>query len=881
MRASSWCALASVSVLSLALASCGGDDREGAPAPIEPLSETSSALTFRSNPYDYDLAPPAGSSYTDLVPKTLDLADMAALTLQTMTLNVDPAANYKFWFIADWSVNPPHLRHESEFWATDDFQGDIASQGKFLAPLVWNRLVSGSSFNMINHRHIIDQLFLDVNKTLAMQGSGVRAYEGFIVNYLRDGNAMWKTFVLQAVQDWVQSLVESGDQGEEAYWGDSPPGKDIDRQDPWREEVMLLAYKYLGYAPALAAARKHINYVRRSSGMFAENGSFDDTHDNGPHFHIHALHLQAFLNMALAVQDQDLLDFVNRSYLWAQRRDIGSISLIGYFPELVRVEQNGEGCSLADMVTLAIDLSKTGQFDYWDDADRWVRNHFAEAQLTTPTGNQLQAYAQRLPYDPGSVEPTDYAGPQVTARSIGGFAGWPTPNDFRQEQQRGIQQCCTGNGSRAVFHVWDNIVTDEGGIFRVNLLLNRASPRADVYSYIPYVGKVEVKMKQATPDVRIRIPGWVSNSGLALAVNGTSRAFGWDGRYMKVGSVAAGDRITVTLMLSESTARESMYGTQYTFTKRGSTIVGVTPRGTFAPLYDRASMRSSPAPMVSVKRFLSNEADITNRRDPTWKLPVVAVTASSSEPGFPPELMLDGSQDEASRWDSRGDGQFAVFDLGRPYAVKYVAAAFYQGDERVARFEVQVSPDGRRYTPVFNGQSGSQTNKLTGFNCEAAPPARYVKVIGHGNSQSEFNEITELEIFGNTADAPADLAAQVSATAQDGSNGPARARDNNLNTRWSAGETESIKLDLGAHKSVVSGEIAFYLATSRTYHFDVETSPDDEHWTLVWTGNSARSTLQLQPFDIPNIAARYVRITGQGSSVDGSIGITEIKVRGF
>jgi hypothetical protein len=550
---------------------------------------------------------------------------------------------------------------------------------------------------------------------------------------------------------------------------------------------------------------------------------------------------------------------------------VGSISLIGYFPELVRIEKNGEGCSLSDMVTLAIDLSKTGQFDYWDDADRWVRNHFAEAQLTTTKGSQLQAFAQGLPYEPGSVEPTDYAGPQVTARSIGGFAGWPTPNDFRQQDQRGIQQCCTGNGSRAVFHVWDNIITDEGGIFRVNLLLNRASPRADIYSHIPYVGK----------DVRIRIPNWVSNSGLALAVNGTSRAFAWDGRYMKVGSVAAGDRIVVTLALSESTASETMAGIRYTFTRRGSTIVGVTPRGTIAPLYDRASMRSSPAPMVSVKRFLSNEADISNRRDPTWKLPVVAVTASSSEAGFPPDLMLDGSQDEDSRWDSRGDGQFAVFDLGRPYSVKYVAAAFYQGDERVARFEVQVSADGRSYTPVFYGQSGSQTNKLTGFNCDGAPPARFVKLIGHGNSQNEFNEITELEIFGNTSDGPADLAAQVSATAQIGSNGPAHARDNNLNTRWAAGETESIKLDLGAVKSVVSVDIAFYLATSRTYRFDIETSTDNEHWTLVSTGNSSRSTLQRQPFDIPNMAARYIRVTGQGSSADGSIGITEIKVDGY
>jgi len=280
--------------------------------------------------------------------------------------------------------------------------------------------------------------------------------------------------------------------------------------------------------------------------------------------------------------------------------------------------------------------------------------------------------------------------------------------------------------------------------------------------------------------------------------------------------------------------------------------------------------------MVSVTSFLSNEADITNRRDPTWKLPVVGVTASSSEPGFPPELMLDGSQDEDSRWNAQGDGQFAVFDLGRPYTVKYVTAAFFQGNERVARFEVLVSANGQTYTQVFNGQSGSQTDKLTGFNCAIAPPARYVKLIGHGNSQNDFNEITEFEIFGTRTDAPASLTVVgVSASSWDGNNVPARAIDGNFNTRWQADETNPIQFDLGSIRSVVSLDIAFYQGTST--RFDIETSADGDNWILVWTGRSKQGTLQLQPFDIPNMAARYVRITGQGNS----IGLTEVRLRGY
>jgi len=876
MRSSTNAVASCLLAISFLGSGCGGDDREGVPSPIEPVSTTTGALTFTANPYTYQLpATLAGQSYPDTVPKTLDLADMAALTLQTMTLNVDPAFDYHFWFHSDWSLRPSRLRHEGER------EGNLESQGKFIAPLVWNRLVSGSNINLTNNRHILDQFFLDVSQTYGIEGSGARSFEGFIVNYLRDGNALWKTFVLQIAHDWKDRLVDWPDDDESGFWpnnnGEVPTS--FNAQDPWKDEVLLLAYKYLGYAPALQTARKHTNFVRRHSTMFFEDGSFFDDHPGGFHFHMHALYLQTFLNMALAVQDDDLLAFVNRSYLWAKGRTAGSVDLIGYFPELVPNQGNSEGCNLADMVTLAIDLSKTGKFDYWDDADRWIRNHFAEAQLTQAKGDQLQAWSDALPDDQKTeVGEFDYAGPEVTKRSVGGFAGWPAVNDFRAPGKPGIQQCCTGNGARAVFHVWENTISDQGGIFRINLLLNRASARADVYSHIPYVGKVEVKMKMATPDVRIRIPTWVSDSSLALRVNGTSRAFGWDGRYMKVGSVATGDRITVTLTMSESTASETIDGTRYTFTKRGNTVVGVVPRGEFAPLYDRASMRSSPAPMVNVTRFLSADADIMNRRDATWKLPVVGVTASSSEPGFPPELMLDGSQDEDSRWDSEGDGQFAVFDLGRRYTVKYVAGAFYQGDERLQRFEVQVSPDGRSWTQVLNGQSGGQTNTLTGFNCTSAPPARYVKLIGHGTTQNDFNELTEFEIFGNTTDVAAPLpVAGVSASAWDGNNVPARAIDGNLNTRWQADETNPIQFDLGSLRSVVSLDIAFYQGTSRTYRFDVETSTDGESWMLVWTGKSTQGTVQLQPIDIPNMAARYVRITGQGNV----IGLTEVRLRGY
>ena len=41
-----------------------------------------------------------------------------------------------------------------------------------------------------------------------------------------------------------------------------------------------------------------------------------------------------------------------------------------------------EGCFLGDLVALTVRLSESGYGDYWEDADRLIRNHLIEAQVT-------------------------------------------------------------------------------------------------------------------------------------------------------------------------------------------------------------------------------------------------------------------------------------------------------------------------------------------------------------------------------------------------------------------------------------------------------------------------------------------------------------------
>ncbi len=97
---------------------------------------------------------------------------------------------------------------------------------------------------------------------------------------------------------------------------------------------------------------------------------------------------------------------------------------------------------------------------------------------------------RKLANTAGYVDETDAAD-----RLAGTWAGWSTPNDFLDPVNGpGIMHCCTGNAARPLYYIWDSIVVPEGNLIRINLLLNRVSSWVDVFSHLPYAGRVDLKM---------------------------------------------------------------------------------------------------------------------------------------------------------------------------------------------------------------------------------------------------------------------------------------------------------------------------------------------------------------------------------------------------
>tara|TARA_R110002072_G_scaffold2280_1_gene18809 strand:+ start:15539 stop:17326 length:1788 start_codon:yes stop_codon:yes gene_type:complete len=117
------------------------------------------------------------------------------------------------------------------------------------------------------------------------------------------------------------------------------------------------------------------------------------------------------------------------------------------------------------------------------------------------------------------------------------------------------------------------------------------------------------------------------------------------------------------------------------------------------------------------------------------------VSASTND-GNDPMNTIDGNL--ATRWSAKGDGQWIKFDLGSKQKVDDIDIAFYKGNERYAYFDIELSSNDSSWKQVYTGMS-AKNSKLQNFNI-ADQTARYVRIVGHGNSANTWNSLTEVNI---------------------------------------------------------------------------------------------------------------------------------------
>ena len=598
----------------------------------------------RADAPQFDAPSYEGDRYTAMVPDTLDIQERAAMAVNGLTGPTDPEADYEMYWVASFRHNPPMMQHD---W-------NDHCQHKFMEALPLMRIISGSDLNSEVDRAWMEMALRQLGPdglaytpvrgrpwaSIGLDGyvpegekTGItnldemdqyldtmwcgRLMSAMLLYHKRDGGPVWR----RAVECMVDGLREVAvDRGRYAYYSPSSlfvvKGNTLDygRTAPlhagftvvWEILGLAHAYRELGYEPALPHARKLINYLLEEVRYVDEEGRFVPGVPDRPgmtHFHAHTYALLSLLEYGLVAGDDSLVELARKGYEYGRAN--GEI-LTGYFPEFFGNEEleHCELCEVGDMIALGLKLSEAGLGDYWDDVDRWVRNMFAEGQLTPAKVDWLQRYSAGQPLS--AIDPMYQSTDRVVERNVGAFAGWPKANDWYVGDGPGIMHCCTGNCTRAIYYVWQHMLKHEGAGLRVNLLLNRPSVWADVESHLPYVGQVDVRVKQPV-SVSLRIPEWAKPGDVRVQVNGDDRRVGWDGRYALVGEAKPKDVVMMTFPIEERTDTVWIEKQRYTLVRKGNDIVAIDPPGRYCPLYQREHYRVDSTRWRKAQRFVSRE----------------------------------------------------------------------------------------------------------------------------------------------------------------------------------------------------------------------------------------------------------------------------------
>ncbi|MDO6693210.1 polysaccharide lyase family 7 protein [Aliiglaciecola sp. 3_MG-2023] len=127
-----------------------------------------------------------------------------------------------------------------------------------------------------------------------------------------------------------------------------------------------------------------------------------------------------------------------------------------------------------------------------------------------------------------------------------------------------------------------------------------------------------------------------------------------------------------------------------------------------------------------------------------------ATDDDSFDPGYPPSNAIDGLTTPESRWSSDGIDKELILDLGTSKEVKALTIKWYKGNQRTASFSVATSASATLENATFTDvlENADSTGTHSGFELVSLEEseARFIKIIGMGNSENTFNSIVEVQV---------------------------------------------------------------------------------------------------------------------------------------
>jgi hypothetical protein len=265
-------------------------------------------------------------------------------------------------------------------------------------------------------------------------------------------------------------------------------------------------------------------------------------------------------------------------------------------------------------------------------------------------------------------------------------------------------------------------------------------------------------------------------------------------------------------------------------------------------------------------------------------------SSSSSEDGD--NIMSAGSaidKDASTEWSTDKVGEYIQLDLGTTRSVCEIKILWNDGDERSYNFIVSVSENGTVFKNVMRAISSGNSSFPESYHFPDTK-AKLVRLTMYGNSEDESASMKELSLNGRDIRKVGDkyvvcgpqAIVDLSAGPSQSGDPPDKAVDGDSTTAWSSlGVGSFIQSDLGSLRTVCGVNIAWYDGEAKQYKFEISVSKDGINFNQVYGGTSSGNSIRPELYTLPDVNARYVKITVFGNDKNNWAGITGLSIQGF
>ena len=250
-------------------------------------------------------------------------------------------------------------------------------------------------------------------------------------------------------------------------------------------------------------------------------------------------------------------------------------------------------------------------------------------------------------------------------------------------------------------------------------------------------------------------------------------------------------------------------------------------------------------------------------------------SSSSNNDGNPPHKAVDGNA--VTRWSAKGKGAWVSIELTSAVKMESIEMSFYKGDKRQQFFEVYA--DGN---PVMlKAKSSGKSTGLQSFPVKNPKTVENVTIFGNGNSEDEWNSITEIIVCGDVSEEVAHddqggednecntfelEVSDVNASGDDG-NKATNLLGKDLKTRWSCDQSPcDVTLKLKSASYVAELEFAVYEGNERVQKYDIDVKRKGTgEWEDVVVDGESRTMKGIQSVDIDIDDVTEVKFIGYGN----------------